>query len=240
LVGQFQSAVIVEKSYVRSLFDGIASRYDLLNHLLSGGFDLYWRRVAVHSLAQYRPSRILDVATGTADLAIAAARLNPGEIVAIDFSEEMLARGRKKVLERNLDSMISLRTGDAENLEFGGDTFDAAMVAFGVRNFEHLERGLAEMFRVIRHGGRIVVLEFSRPRIFPLNVLYKLYFLYLLPLVGRFISGHPEAYQYLPDTVMQFPDGDAFLARLHDAGFHEANARRLTFGIASLYTARKP
>jgi demethylmenaquinone methyltransferase / 2-methoxy-6-polyprenyl-1,4-benzoquinol methylase len=230
----------VEKSYVRSLFDGIAGRYDLLNHLLSGGFDLYWRRVAVRSLEQHRPSRILDVATGTADLAIAAAWLHPEEIVGIDFAEAMLARGRHKIRDRRLDNVISLRTGDAERLEFPDGSFDAAMVAFGVRNFEHLDRGLAEMFRVIRRGGRIVVLEFSRPRSFPFSVMYRLYFLSLLPLIGRFVSGHPEAYQYLPDTVMQFPDGDAFLEKLRSAGFHETGSHALTFGIASVYTAAKP
>lgn len=230
----------MEKTYVRSLFDAIARRYDLLNHLLSGGFDLYWRRQAIRSLEPFHPSRILDVATGTADLAIAAARLQPREIVGVDFAEAMLTLGKQKVRNRNLDGMISLCLGDAEQLDFTDDTFDAGMVAFGVRNFEHLDTGIGEMFRVIKPGGRIVVLEFSRPRIFPFNLLYRLYFLTILPRIGRYISGHPEAYRYLPDTVMQFPDGDAFLAVLQKIGFQDTRGRTLTFGIASLYTGTKP
>lgn len=229
----------MEKAYVRSLFDGIAYRYDLLNHLLSGGIDLYWRRAAVHRLAEERPQRILDVATGTADFAIAAMRCGPKSIVGVDISEPMLEIGRRKVARRGWTDRIRLENGEAEALAFPDASFDAAIVAFGARNFEDLDKGLSEMCRVLRPGGRIVVLEFSRPRRFPFRQLYLFYFRNILPLVGRFISRDRQAYQYLPDTVMSFPDGADFLARLGRAGFSALREQRLTAGIATIYTGVK-
>ncbi|MBI2429041.1 MAG: bifunctional demethylmenaquinone methyltransferase/2-methoxy-6-polyprenyl-1,4-benzoquinol methylase UbiE [Ignavibacteriales bacterium] len=229
----------MQKEYVRSLFDNIAYRYDLLNHLLSGGVDLYWRRRAIQTLTHNHPKRILDVATGTADFALAALRLNPQKVIGVDISEPMLQVGRKKIAQRNLTGTIELQSGEAENLMFGAASFDAAIVAFGARNFEHLDKGLSEMYRVLRTGGKIVVLEFSRPRIFPLKQLYFFYFRNVLPMVGRMISKDKEAYQYLPDTVMKFPEGNDFLTKLHHAGFSDLREERLTFGIATIYTGVK-
>jgi len=228
-----------QKQYVRSLFDSIAYRYDLLNHLLSGGVDLYWRRRAIEHLRDISPLRILDVATGTGDFAIASLRLHPREVIGIDIAEEMLRYGRQKITNRRLDGLITLRPGDAENLDFPEGSFDAAIVAFGVRNFEHLERGLSNMHRVLRPLGKITVLEFSRPRAFPLKQIYFFYFRNILPLVGRIVSNHTEAYTYLPDTVMKFPQDEAFLAILEKVGFHDAHQERLTAGIASVYTGIK-
>jgi demethylmenaquinone methyltransferase/2-methoxy-6-polyprenyl-1,4-benzoquinol methylase len=229
----------MEKAYVRSLFDKIAFRYDLLNHLLSGGIDLYWRRAAISLLSSKHPKKILDVATGTADFAIAALRLHPEKVVGVDISEQMLAIGRKKIQERNCSDIIRLENGEAERLNFSDNEFDAAMVAFGARNFEDLQQGLNEMYRVIGKNGTIVVLEFSRPRSFVFTQLYYLYFKHLLPLVGRIISRDTEAYRYLPDTVMKFPEGDEFLAFLHRSGFSSLREHRLTFGIATIYTGVK-
>jgi len=230
---------LLQKRYVRSLFDSIAYRYDLLNHLLSGGFDVYWRRRAIEHLLPLQPKRILDVATGTADFAIAALRLRPMQVVGVDIAEEMLAVGRSKLKHRGLDTAITLRTGDAEHLQFESGSFDAAIVAFGARNFENLEKGLSEMHRVLRSGGKIVVLEFSRPKHFPFRQIYLFYFLNILPFVGRLVSKSKEAYTYLPDTVMKFPEGQDFLGILQKIGFTQTVEERLTFGIASIYTGTK-
>jgi demethylmenaquinone methyltransferase/2-methoxy-6-polyprenyl-1,4-benzoquinol methylase len=229
----------VQKQYVRSLFDSIAYRYDLLNHLLSGGVDLYWRRRAIEQIRDIKPGRILDVATGTADFAIASLRLHPREVIGIDIAEEMLRHGAKKITGRGLDGLISLRPGDAENIDFPDESFDAAIVAFGVRNFEDLERGLASMHRVLKPLGKILVLEFSQPRSFPLKQIYFFYFRNILPMIGRLVSRHTEAYTYLPDTVMKFPQDEAFLAILEKVGFWDSRQERLTGGIASVYTAIK-
>jgi len=230
---------LLQKHYVRSLFDSIAYRYDLLNHLLSGGIDLYWRRRAMEQLLTLQPKRILDVATGTADFAIAALRLHPTHVVGVDIAEEMLAVGRAKLQKRGLGATVALQTGEAEQLQFDAESFDAAIVAFGARNFENLEKGLSEMRRVLRPGGKIVVLEFSRPRHFPFRQLYLFYFLNILPFVGRLVSKSKDAYTYLPDTVMKFPDGKDFLGILQRVGFTETTEERLTFGIASIYIGTK-
>jgi demethylmenaquinone methyltransferase/2-methoxy-6-polyprenyl-1,4-benzoquinol methylase len=229
----------LQKTYVRSLFDSIAYRYDLLNHVLSGGIDFYWRRRAVEHLRTLQPKRILDVATGTADFAIAAMRLKPEEVVGVDIAEEMLRMGRIKLHKRQLDSVITLHTGEAEDLHFETGMFDAAIVAFGARNFENLEQGLGEMHRVLRSGGKIVVLEFSRPQIFPFKQMYFFYFKTILPLIGKSVSKHGHAYQYLPDTVLAFPDGENFLSILKNVGFRELSEERLTLGIATIYVGTK-
>ncbi len=229
----------MEKQYVRSLFDSIAYRYDLLNHLLSGGIDFYWRRRAVEHLNDIQPKTILDVATGTADFAIATMRLKPEKVIGVDIAEAMLRIGRGKLKKRGLDSIVTLYSGEAEGIQFETGSFDATIVAFGARNFEHLEKGLSEMRRVLRDGGKIVVLEFSRPRVFPFKQLYFFYLKTILPLVGKLVSKHREAYTYLPDTVMKFPEGKAFLKILQKIGFTKIEEERLTFGIATIYAGIK-
>jgi demethylmenaquinone methyltransferase/2-methoxy-6-polyprenyl-1,4-benzoquinol methylase len=228
-----------DKQYVRSLFNAIAYRYDLLNHLLSGGVDLYWRRRAIEHLRPYGPGRILDVATGTGDFALAALRLNPERVVGVDIAENMLAIGREKIRRRGVADRITFEQGDAEHLAFGHGAFDAAIVAFGVRNFENLTAGLREMARVVKPGGQVVVLEFSRPKTFPFRQIYMVYFRTLLPLIGRVVSGHTGAYTYLPDTVMRFPEGSAFLEQLRACGCDDVREERLTFGIATIYAGRR-
>jgi demethylmenaquinone methyltransferase/2-methoxy-6-polyprenyl-1,4-benzoquinol methylase len=228
-----------KKETVRRMFDSIAYRYDFLNHLLSGGIDLYWRRKAIEELRSLQPKRILDVATGTADFAIAALRVDPYEVVGLDIAEEMLSHGRRKIAERKLEQRIRLQTGEAENLPFESESFDAAIVAFGARNFHDLAQGLSEMHRTLRHGGKIVVLEFSRPRHFPFRQIYFLYFLKILPLIGRAISKNKDAYRYLPETVMKFPEGSDFLEILQRVGFTSTLEHRLTFGIVSIYAGTK-
>ena len=229
----------MEKQRVRSLFDSIAYRYDLLNHLLSGGIDFYWRRRAVEHLNDIQPKTILDVATGTADFAIATMRLKPEKVIGVDIAEAMLRIGRGKLKKRGLDSIVTLYSGEAEGIQFETGSFDATIVAFGARNFEHLEKGLSEMRRVLRDGGKIVVLEFSRPRVFPFKQLYFFYLKTILPLVGKLVSKHREAYTYLPDTVMKFPEGKAFLKILQKIGFTKIEEERLTFGIATIYAGIK-
>ncbi len=229
----------MQKQYVRSLFDSIAYRYDVLNHLLSGGIDLYWRRVAVEALRNSQPKKILDVATGTADFAIASLRLKPQEVIGVDISERMLTVGRKKIQERRVEPLVRLETGDAEHLQFADGTFDAAIVAFGVRNFEHVDQGISEMHRVLKRGGTIAVLEFSKPRIFPFKQVYFFYFLNVLPLIGKIVSKDTTAYRYLPETVLKFPDGEEFVSILRSAGFADVTFQPLTFGIATLYIGTK-
>jgi len=229
----------MEKLRVQRLFDSIAQRYDLLNHLLSGGIDYYWRYAALRFLEPYRHKKILDVATGTADFAIAALRLHPEEIVGVDISGSMLEFGRKKIERKGYGNIVRLLQAEAEALPFESGSFDAAIVAFGARNFENLEKGLTEMHRVLREGGKIIVLEFSRPRNFLFRQLYLFYFLWILPIIGRLISKDRSAYQYLPDTVMKFPDGQDFLDILSRIGFRETLDRRLSFGIATIYAGSK-
>lgn len=227
-----------KKEDVASMFDAIAPKYDLLNRVLSLGIDRQWRRQAVkmagHAL-QRPPRRILDVATGTADLAIEALKLGPEEVVGVDIAEEMLAVGRAKLRARHLEHRITLAYGDAEALAFEDGAFDVVLVAFGVRNFEDLGAGLRELRRVLRPGGALVVLEFSRPRAFPMKQLYGVYSRHVLPRVGRAVSGDSGAYEYLPESIRAFPDGEDFLRVMGEAGFRSLKEKRLTFGIASLY-----
>lgn len=228
-----------KKERVRLMFNNIAHRYDFLNHFLSVGIDRCWRRKLIRKMGQFHPSDILDVATGTADLAIAAARLNPQKIIGIDIAEEMLAIGQLKIERLHLQKMIQLRQADSENLPFPDTSFDAVMVAFGVRNFENLEKGLAQMYRVLRQGGRVYILEFSKPGKFPVKQLYGFYFNQILPILGRIVSKDMSAYTYLPESVGAFPDGPEFLMLMEQAGFRLAESKQLTFGVASLYTAQK-
>jgi demethylmenaquinone methyltransferase/2-methoxy-6-polyprenyl-1,4-benzoquinol methylase len=230
---------MAKKEQVRSMFNNIAGKYDFLNHFLSAGIDRRWRKRVIKILRKKQPGRILDVATGTADLAIAESDLNPDKIVGVDIADQMLDIGREKLEKKKLTQLITLENGDSENLRFDEGSFDAVTVAFGVRNFENLDQGLKEMYRVLDHGGTAVVLEFSRPRNFPVKQLYSFYFRYILPLLGRIISRHNSAYTYLPESVGSFPDGEAFIQRLQAAGFTNCTHRPLTFGIATVYTGEK-
>jgi len=224
---------------VRRMFNHIAPRYDLLNHLLSANIDRRWRRRLIDHVEGQGARTVLDVATGTADLAILAARRGMPEITGIDIAEAMLDAGQKKVDREGLSDHIRLLEARAEALPFGDGAFDAVMVAFGVRNFENLELGLLEMYRVTRAGGSVAILEFSTPRAFPLRQLYLFYFRHLLPVLGRWVSGVEGAYHYLPDTVLRFPQGTAFVAILEKAGYRDVAARRLSGGIATLYIGRR-
>jgi len=229
-----------KKAAVTSMFNSIAFRYDFLNHFLSFGIDMSWRKKAVRIMSgKYKNPEILDVATGTADLAIAASKLAPKRITGIDISENMLAIGRKKILRKGLSELIHLYEGDSEKINFSDNTFDIVMVAFGVRNFSDTVKGLNEMHRVLKPGGMIMVLEFSKPEWFPFKQLYSFYFLRILPLAGRIISNHGRAYSYLPESVMQFPDNERFTELLMRSGFSGNNQKILTGGIASIYTGYK-
>ena len=228
-----------KKEQMAKMFNNISHRYDFLNHLLSMGIDKLWRRAAIRFLKPLKPQLILDVATGTGDFAIQALSLNPQKITGIDISEGMLSMGRKKLEKLKLSHKIELLSGDSENLQFPVNTFDAATVGFGVRNFEDLERGLAEILRVLKPGAMLVVLEFSRPRKFPMRQLYNFYFKNILPGLGRLISKDKSAYTYLPESVEAFPDGMDFENILKKVGFKETACKPLTFGISSIYTARK-
>jgi demethylmenaquinone methyltransferase / 2-methoxy-6-polyprenyl-1,4-benzoquinol methylase len=228
-----------KKEQVARMFDSISGNYDFLNHFLSLGIDIRWRKKAIKLLAPGHPKMILDVATGTGDFAVEALKLNPDKIIGIDISEGMLEVGRKKMKDRGYDSRIELISGDSENLPFEENKFDAVIVAFGVRNFENLEKGLAEMHRVLKPGGRMVVLEFSKPRMFPFKQLYNVYFNFILPKIGKLISRDPAAYTYLPESVQAFPDGESFTGILNRLGFKDTLCKPLTLGISSLYTGIK-
>jgi demethylmenaquinone methyltransferase/2-methoxy-6-polyprenyl-1,4-benzoquinol methylase len=228
-----------KKEQVARMFDSISGKYDFLNHFLSLGIDIRWRKRAVKLLAPDKPKLILDIATGTGDFAIETLSLKPEKVIGVDISEGMLEVGRKKMKARGYDAIIDLRSGDSENLPFEENKFDAVIVAFGVRNFENLEKGLADMRRVLKEGGRVVVLEFSKPRSFPFKQLYNFYFNFILPKVGRIISKDPAAYTYLPESVQAFPDGDDFVSIMNKLGYKNTSCIPLTFGISSLYTATK-
>ncbi len=224
---------------VQNMFNNIAPKYDQLNHLLSAGIDKSWRRKVRKALAADHPEIILDVATGTGDLAIELARLPVNKIIGIDIAEDMLKIGKKKVAKRKLDQVITLERGDSENIHFEDNYFDAITVAFGVRNYENLEKGLREMYRVLKPGKKAAILEFSRPASFPMKNIYKFYFNHVLPTIGRMVSKDKSAYTYLPQSVARFPENKDFLKVLLKTGFKNSRQKRLTFGIATLYLAEK-
>ena len=229
-----------KKAKVNAMFDSIAHRYDFLNHFLSFGIDRFWRRKAIKIIgSELKPLKILDVATGTGDLAIASLMLNPDFVTGIDISENMLALGRTKISKLGLSGKITLLQGDSEKIDSENNIFDVAMVAFGVRNFSNPLLGLKEMNRVLRSGGMIMVLEFSKPSSFPFSYVYKFYFLNILPFVGRLFSKDKNAYTYLPESVMKFPDNKEFMMLMSEAGFDEVRQKKLSGGIASIYTGKK-
>ena len=228
-----------KKEQVAKMFNNISGRYDFLNHFLSLGIDIRWRKKAIHALDSIQPKLILDVATGTGDFAIQSLTLNPDKVIGIDISDGMLAVGRQKIKDRQLELKVELQNGDSENLPFETNKFDAVIVAFGVRNFENLEKGLAEMFRVVRPGGKVIILEFSKPTYFPFKQLYNFYFKFVLPKIGKVVSQDQAAYTYLPESVQAFPDGNDFLKILSGLGYKNTTCKPLTFGISSLYTGIK-
>lgn len=226
-----------KKEQVAKMFDNISMRYDFLNHLLSLGIDKIWRKRAVNLLKADQPKVILDVATGTGDFAFEALSLNAERIHGIDISKGMLEKGMEKVRERKKEAIIDLKYGDSEAIPFEDHTFDAVTVAFGVRNFENLEKGLAEIKRVLRPNGKLVVLEFSKPKNFPIKQAYNFYFNNILPRIGKMVSKDAAAYTYLPESVNAFPEGKAFEQILEKIGFQVIKTKPQFFGIASIYFA---
>lgn len=221
------------------MFNDIAYRYDFLNRLLSFRIDILWRKSVIKYLKNYNPTHILDVATGTADLAIMEAKLLNTYVTGIDISEQMLKIGEDKVLKRNLNNLITLKVADAELLPFENESFDASTVAFGVRNFSNIRKGLTEINRVLKKGSPMVILEFSNPKSFPIKQLYSFYFKEVLPKVGKMISKNSYAYVYLPESVSKFPDEDEFTKLLIEVGFSKVDYKKKTFGIATIYFAVK-
>lgn len=228
-----------KKTQVALMFNNIAKHYDFLNHFLSMGIDKLWRRKAINLLKPYAPKSILDIATGTGDFAIEALRLKPEKVVGVDISVGMLKVADEKIKKKKLEALIEVQEGDSEKLNFADASFDASTAAFGVRNFENLDAGLAEIFRVLKPGGNAIILEFSKPKSFPIKQIYDFYFKRLLPVLGNKISSDSSAYSYLPESVYAFPDREAFLERLKKAGFAQSSFIPLTFGIACIYIAQK-
>ena len=229
-----------KKEQVAEMFNNISGTYDFLNHFLSLGIDRIWRRKAIAELKALRPQTILDVATGTGDFALEAiTRLQPKQVVGVDISAGMLEVARQKIAAKGLADIFSVQLGDSEGLPFEDNHFDAITVAFGVRNYENLEKGLADMLRVLKPGGKIVILEFSKPRTFPIAPLYHFYFRYLTPFFGRLFSKDKKAYTYLPESVAAFPDGGEFVNLMEKTGYQHTKYRFLTFGISAIYTGLK-
>lgn len=234
-----QYSELSKKEQVEQMFDGIAHKYDFLNRLLSFRIDVLWRNRVIKLLKPYNPKVILDVATGTADLALTLAKLNPDKIIGIDISAGMLEYGRQKVNHKNLQGLITLQQADSENLPFESNHFDAVTVAFGVRNFENLDKGLAEIYRVLKPGGQFIILEFSKVKVFPIKQLYAFYFRYITPWVGKLFSKSSNAYTYLPNSVAVFPEGEEMCVILQKTGFKQPVCKSVSFGIASIYHCQK-
>ncbi len=239
-VKPYQDSNLSKKKQVEQMFDNISHKYDFLNHFLSFGIDKIWRNKTIKVVGENNPKYILDVATGTGDLAfVAQKKLNPNKIVGLDLSNGMLNVGRQKSKKRGLEKIIEFTQGDSEKLPFEDNLFDAVMVSFGVRNFENLIAGLSEINRVLKKDGKITVLEFSKPSTFPVKQAYGIYSKYLLPIFGAAISKDKSAYQYLPESVAAFPEGESFLRKLESAGFNSFFMKRLSGGIATIYSAKK-
>lgn len=235
----YKNSTESKKEQIATMFNNIAPKYDFLNQLLSMGIHKGWRKKAIRLISINNPKQILDIATGTGDFAIEAINIQPDKITGIDISQGMLDLGIEKIKKLKLQDKIELKLADSENIPFNENSFDAITVGFGVRNFEHLEKGITEIYRVMNHGGILAVLEFSKPKKFPIKQLYNFYFKYITPTVGKIFSKDASAYTYLPESVNAFPDGADFLAVLNKAGFKDTKAIPLTFGIASIYIAHK-
>ena len=236
----YQSQDATKKEQVATMFNNISGTYDFLNHFLSLGIDILWRKKAIKELKAIKPRVMLDVATGTGDFAFEAISiLKPEKIIGVDISEGMLDVARKKIIARNLQHIFSVQMGDSEGLQFADDHFDAITVAFGVRNYQHLEKGLADMYRVLKPGGKIVILEFSKPRAFPVKQGYNFYSNQVLPFFGKLFSKDNSAYTYLPESVAAFPDGEDFIRLMNKVGFKKSKDIRLTFWICAISTGLK-
>ena len=229
-----------KKEEVAQMFNNISANYDFLNHFLSLGIDHLWRKKAVKQLQKQQPKMILDLATGTGDFAIACLALKPEKIIGMDISAGMLEVGKKKMKKRAFDHVIDMQLGDSENMPFEEATFDAITVGFGVRNYENLEKGLSEMLRVLKPGGQAIILEFSKPKAFPIKQLFGFYSKVLIPLFGKYISKDARAYTYLPESVAAFPEGADFMNVLQKVGYHAHKQIRLSGGIATIYIGQKP
>jgi demethylmenaquinone methyltransferase / 2-methoxy-6-polyprenyl-1,4-benzoquinol methylase len=238
-VKPYGNAATSKKEEVAEMFNKISKRYDFLNHFLSLGIDKIWRKKAVKMLRDLQPKRILDLATGTGDFAIESLKLNPTEIVGMDISEGMLEVGRMKMKKRGFDPIISMQLGDSENLPFEDNYFDALTVGFGVRNYENLEKGLAEMLRVVRPGGKLIILEFSKPKKFPIKQYYAFHSKYIIPFFGKRISKDEKAYEYLPESVAAFPEGEDFKTILKQVGYQSVGSKLVAGGIATIYFGSK-
>ncbi len=228
-----------KKEEVAEMFNKISKKYDFLNHFLSLGIDKIWRKKAVRILGEVQPKKILDLATGTGDFAIASLKLNPTEVVGMDISEGMLDVGRQKMKKNGFDNVISMRLGDSENLPFDSNYFDGLTVGFGVRNYENLEKGLTEMLRVVREGGKLVILEFSKPKKFPVKQYYAFHSKYIIPFFGKRISKDEKAYAYLPESVAVFPEGESFVTILNNLGYKNVKSELVSGGIATIYHGTK-
>lgn len=228
-----------KKEQVAEMFDNIAGNYDFLNHFLSLGIDILWRKKAIRLLKPVKPKTVLDVATGTGDFAIQALDLKPKKVTGVDISNKMLDVGRVKMKKKKVSEVVEMKYGDSENLPFEDESYDAITVAFGVRNFENLEKGLAEMHRVLTKKGKTVIIEFSKPQHFPIKQLYNFYFKSILPNLGKWVSKDQRAYTYLPESVEAFPYGQKFLDVMESVGYTNTKCIPLTFGIASIYTGEK-
>ena len=228
-----------KKEEVAQMFDNISAKYDFLNHFLSLGIDKIWRKKAVNMLREINPTKILDIATGTGDFAIQSLSLNPDEVIGVDISEGMLEKGREKMVKRKIDHIVSMRSGDSEDLPFEDNYFDALTVGFGVRNFQNLEVGLAEMLRVVRTGGKLIILEFSKPKRFPVKQYYAFHSKYIIPFFGKTISKDSSAYTYLPESVAAFPEGQDFQDILVKLGYKNVGAKLVAGGIATIYFGTK-
>jgi len=237
----FRQSELDKKDQVAQMFNSIAFRYDFLNRFLSAGIDKGWRKKAINQLKDLNPKLILDVATGTGDVAIMTYhQLHPEKIIGIDISEGMLEFGNKKLANLQLNKVIELQKGDSETIQFEGNHFDAVTVAFGVRNFQHLEKGLAEMQRVLKTGGKLVVLEFSKPSFAPVRAFYKFYMNVIGPSISKLFGSNKAAYQYLNDSVQAFPEGQTFLNLMNEAGFTQTYLIKLSLGICTIYCGSKP
>ena len=240
VVKPYDSSDLSKKKQVEKMFDNISAKYDFLNHFLSFGIDHIWRRKTINLIAEKNPAFILDVATGTGDLAFAAEKkIKVKKIIGLDISNGMLEVGREKIKKKSLQNKLEFIQGDSENLPFENDFFDAVMVSFGVRNFENLTKGLNEIKRVLKPSGGIYILEFSKPKKFPIKQLFSFYSKFILPYLGSLISKDKSAYHYLPASVNVFPEGEDFIKRLQKVGFSSSSFKPLSGGISTLYSGFK-